>query len=80
MAKQKSDIVRDKIIKARSKGERSIVLTDEEACEIWSSLLSVEVEVYNLKKNTMKSFQESYSKLEKYLKVAKKEILNIRLR
>lgn len=63
MAKELSDIVRDKIIKARKGRSDSLLskgihLTDEEASELWSRLSDVEAKVYFLRENFKKSIKE----------------------
>lgn len=76
--KQISDIVRDKIIRARSKNKTPITLTDQEACEIWSALTSVEAEVHKLKSIEFKAMKERFARIEKELEVSKKRIKKVK--
>ena len=76
MAKRISDIVRDKMLKAR--GGRTdaslgnpVILTDSDACDLWSALSSIEAEVSMLKSVEFRALKERFSKIDKYLHVAK---------
>lgn len=74
MSKELSDIVRDKIVKSRAKGEEGIVLTDHEACEIWSALSSVEADVHNFKYELTVLMQKRFGHIENSLKKSKESL------
>ncbi len=74
MSKQISDIVRDKIVKSRAKGEKGIVLTDHEACEIWCALSSVEADVSNFKHALTVLMKKKFGHIESSLKKSKEEL------
>ena len=74
MSKQISDIVRDKIVRSRAKGKKSIVLTDHEACEIWSALSSVEADVYNFKYELTVLMKKRFGHIENSLNESKESL------
>jgi hypothetical protein len=72
--KQVSDIIRDKVVRGREHKDRKIVLTDEEACDIWSALVDVESDLYWLKHDTLEVLKEKLTRLERSLDLAKKKV------
>jgi len=78
MAKQISDIIRDKIVKARkgrsdASESKGIFLTDNEACNLWVRLTSVEAEISMLEDNIIGETKESSKRVKNALSAAKKE-------
>lgn len=69
--KQISDVVRDKIIKARSQNKTKITLTDHEACDLWSALKSVESDVAMMKRNVEQALGDGFKDLDRHLKALK---------
>lgn len=78
MSKQKSDIVRDKIIKARESGKKTIILTDSEACDLWSTLVNVESDIKALELNINQVLEQSFRNLKRRLKVSKEQVKRVR--
>ncbi len=80
MAKQISDILRDKVVKARAKhpeksmDELEITLTDREACEIWSKLSDIEADVSKFENYLKKLIKEYFADLKRHLAASKKEL------
>jgi len=78
MAREKSDIVRDRIIEARDGGSgdigNKVILTDDEACDIWSALSRLETEVRMMKSQEFKALQDRFHRIQETLKAAKKKL------
>jgi hypothetical protein len=78
MTREISDIVRDKIIEAREGGTtingNSVILTDEEACDIWSALSTLEAEVHMIKNQEFRALKERLQRMQNALKAVKKKM------
>lgn len=66
-----SDIVRDKIIKAREQNKTKITLTDHEACELWAALESVELDAIIMKRNVKQALDAGFKNLDRHLRALK---------
>jgi len=78
MGKQKSDIVRDKIIQAREAGKKVITLTDSEACDLWLTLIAVESDISALKRDVSRVLGVSFRNLEGQLTASKTRVKQVR--